>query len=380
MPIINVQYVSIQWAGGHTRQPRNTAATAAYTPIPGAPSGPLQVIPAAGDGFTVSPPQPITPPPNVTYTFAFTSVSDGTSVGVISATPNPNPPLQFVAGNNPITILFVYVASGGGGKGTPDYGASIDAFNESIGNVVNNNFVTVTNDPSGNLTKTANVEGWVDTTDGAQTIIADNPNIGPYQSLPTNALFLNWLVIQTPTPAGVVITGPNLFVPEGVSVYALAVYYNPKALKEFKEHKDKEQKEFKEVVKEVLKDFKDKEKEKEVYVDKHTEKPPHVYEKIPDTKDQSLDKIAQDNTKNATLHEKTTDKPYVGEFGKVSNDQPGFGQSQPEGFTQQLHVLSKKIADLEAKLEHALKGQAFIKAADRPVVGKPAPKKPGKPK
>ena len=70
----------------------------------------------------------------------------------------------------------------------------------------------------------------------------------------------------------------------------------------------------------------------------------------------------------------------MGEFGKVSNDQPGFGQSQPEGFTQQLHVLSKKIADLEAKLEHALKGQAFIKAADRPVVGKPAPKNPGKPK
>jgi hypothetical protein len=210
--------------------------------------------------------------------------------------------------------------------------------------------------------------------------VADHPNIGPYQSLPTNALFLNWVVIQDQIPAGVVISGANLQVPKKVTVYALAIYYNPKALKEFKEFKDKDIKEIKE---KDFKDIKDKDKEKEIIADKSLapDKAHHLVDKVPDTKDQSLDKVAQDNYKAATLHEKTTDKLYVGEFGKVSTDnQPPGSQGESQGFARQLHSLTQKISDMEAKLNTAIKGKAFIKEADRPAVGKAAAKKPGKPR
>jgi hypothetical protein len=350
MPAINVQYVSFNWTGGgHTRQPRSTTTMGGFTLIPGAPSGPLPITPATGDGLTVnSPTSANLKSPGFTYAFAFMSVSDGVSINLFSASFNPNPALQFTVGSGPVTILYVYLATstatGGGGSG--DSGAVIDAFNQSIGALVDNDFVTVSPDNAAHsITDEANVDGWVDTEDSGYTIIADSPNIGPYQSLPTNAVFVNWVVIVGGIPPGVVITNANLVVPEGVTVYALAIYYNPPK------------------------------PSKEVYPDKTQ----HVLEKLPmqDLKNEMLDKVAQDNSKSQTLHEKTTDKIYVGEFGgKMGDGNP----NMPEAIAVHLSSLSQKISDLESRLSTALKGKAFIKAADRPAVGKELARKSAKPK
>ena len=254
-------------------------------------------------------------------------IRDSVSINLFSASFNPNPALQFTVGSGPVTILYVYLATstatGGGGSG--DSGAVIDAFNQSIGALVDNDFVTVSPDNAAHsITDEANVDGWVDTEDSGYTIIADSPNIGPYQSLPTNAVFVNWVVIVGGIPPGVVITNANLVVPEGVTVYALAIYYNPPK------------------------------PSKEVYPDKTQ----HVLEKLPmqDLKNEMLDKVAQDNSKSQTLHEKTTDKIYVGEFGgKMGDGNP----NMPEAIAVHLSSLSQKISDLESRLSTALKGDVY---------------------
>jgi hypothetical protein len=344
MPTITVQYASLEWAGGHTRQPR-TISNAGFTPIPGAPSGPVPIGLGPGELFYVNPPQ--TPPTwdGVTYTFAFTSVSDGTSVGLVSTDPNPNPPLQFTVGANPVTILYVYIAPGGGGNGS---GANIDAFNETTGSLVDNDFVLqVTPDPTGALAEESNVEGWVNTTNSGYTIEAYHPNIGPYLTLPTSALFVNWVIFYQ-SLSGAIITAANLYVPVGDTVYALAIYYNPKA----KESYDKPPR---------------------------SEKAHHLIDKIPDTKNEMLDKIAQDNYKEATLREKSTDKPYTNEFAPHAGGpiQAG-GSGSSEAFVRHLQNLTQKVSELEAKLSNAAKGKAFIKESDRPAVGKARAKKPDK--
>ena len=121
--------------------------------------------------------------------------------------------------------MVVYVPQGGGGGGGS--GAVIDAYNESTGSLVDNDFVSVSPDPGGTLTTEANVDGWVDTTSAGYTITADHPNIGPYGGLSTAPLFDQWVVLENPTPPPSLVSGASLTPGKGQTVYALAFYKTP---------------------------------------------------------------------------------------------------------------------------------------------------------
>jgi len=268
-----------------------------------------------------------------TFVFAYVSVSGCTEGGLVSFVAGTPPPVGTV-GTNPILVLVVYVPVGGP-IGVGDPGAVIDAFNVTTGALLDNDFVVVTPDPGGTLTNEANVDGWVDTVSSGYTITADHPNIGPYMALPTNAVFEQWVDLTNPSPPTSLISGANLTPAAGVTVYALAFYSNPavKIIKEFKEvYQDKN---LKEHIKEVDKgNFKD-----------------HVAE-IPPYK---------------TI---TNEGPFKGPKETVENP-GGLGPGgDPGGTIGELGRLSQRVSRLEASLKESQKGKAFIKAEDRPPVGK----------
>jgi hypothetical protein len=267
-----------------------------------------------------------------TFEFAYVSVSGCTEGGLVSFVAGTPPPVGTV-GTIPILVLVVYVPVGGPG-GNGDSGAVIDAFNVTTGSLVDNDFVAVTPDPGGTLTGEANVDGWVDTETSGYTITADHPNIGPYMALPTNAVFDQWVDLTNPSPPGSLISGANLTPAQGATVYALAFYSNPavKIVKEFKEvYQDKS---LKEHIKEVDKTpFKD-----------------HI----------------------AEIPYKTVTSEGPGKGAKESVENPGgLGPGgDPGGTVGELGRLSQRVSRLEASLKESQKGKAFIKAEDRPPVGK----------
>lgn len=263
--------------------------------------------------------------------FAFTNVSgctEGPQVSFVAGTP---PPVGTV-GTSPINVLVVYVPQGGGNGG--DTGAVIDAFNETTGSLVNNDFVTVSPDSGGTLTSEANVDGWVDTTDSGYTITADHPNIGPYLALPTNAVFDQWVVLADPSPPSSLVSGDDLTPGKGVTVYALAFYKKPI----FKKLWSKDHKEIKEEIGEVY-------------------KPTLV---------------------DVPFKAWTSEGPWKGP--KESVEVSGYGNigDPAELIAAELQSLNQRLSSLEASLKGASKGAAFIKAEDRPAVGKAAAKKPNK--
>jgi hypothetical protein len=349
MVTITVQYVTMFSVGKHGRQPRQ-GGSSGFTLITGAPTETLPVMVSSGSITTSPPPSPATWD-GVSYTYAFTSVSDGTSASQAAIGP-----INFPVGGSDITILYVFIPPPGppGHGSGADYGATIDAFDTTTGSLVDNFFITQVNpdDASHDNQTEANQEGYVDTTGNTVTMVAYAPTIGPAgdttpMNAPTSAQFVQWLMVPAPVPTGVKATGPKLTVPKATSIYALALYYIPKPAKET------------------------------------PEKPPgpekHL-EKFPPEKNETFDKIAQDNYKSSHLTEKQTDKPFVGEFSKTQTDSGGVGlhgaSASPSGvYAQQMHQLTRKITDLETKLATVLKGKAFIKEADRPVVGKPPAKK-----
>jgi hypothetical protein len=265
--------------------------------------------------------------------FAFTSVSGCTEGGLTSYVASTPPPVGTV-GTNPILVLYVYVPTGGGPGGS-DSGAVIDAFNETTGTLVDNDFVSVSPDPGGTLTTEANVDGWVDTWSSTPTITADHPNIGPYLALPTSALFDQWVVLGDSTPPATLVSGANLTPAKQEMVYALAFYKNP--AKAILEKNPKER--IKEIDKEHYKEFPDKFPadipSKSITADGGVKGPKESVEVNPGT------------------------NPVV----------------DPGDFGQSLSRLSERVAKLESALGSQPKGAAFIKAKDRPPVGKP--KKPG---
>jgi hypothetical protein len=136
-------------------------------------------------------------------------------------------------GSAPIVVLVVYVPTGGGG-GVGVSGASIDSFDEVTGALFSDTFVTVAPDPGGPpppLTTSGNVDGWVATTN-TETISALSP------TSPTGVVFDYWLLLYpqvtyrlepgltevTIYPPGINVSGANLTVNGGTSVYALAFY------------------------------------------------------------------------------------------------------------------------------------------------------------
>jgi hypothetical protein len=255
------------------------------------------------------------------YAFAFMNVSGLVGGGLTSFDPSTPPPAATV-GTTPVNVLVVYLPVGGSGGNSS--GAIIDAFDETIGSLVDDTFVSVTTDGSSDsgATTSGNVDGYVDTT-------ASNETITAYTHItPTNANFDQWRILATtsPTPPGTALT-----VDKGVTVYAFAFYKNP--TKVLKEHKDKEY--IKEIEKHHLKEIeKSHYKEKEIIFDG----PSKVFGKEKDGKE-------------------LVENP-VGSYG-----------GDPAYFATEVQRLNAKIAQIETLLVAAIKGQAFIKEEDRPSVG-----------
>lgn len=222
MPSVTTSYVSFGTSESHTRQPRTITSYGGFTPIPGWNPGPGGTYPSG----TVSPGNA---PTIDGYHFAFVNVSGGDNGPVTSFSADPQPPLSVPIGGQGgqpnVVVLFVYVPVGNSnGNGS---GAVIDAFDATQNVLLDNDFVTVSPDPGGTLTTEANVDGWVNTTDSGYTITADHPNIGPYEALPTTALFQFWSDLLNPSPPTSLISVANLTPAKGETVYALAFYTDP---------------------------------------------------------------------------------------------------------------------------------------------------------
>jgi hypothetical protein len=326
MPTLTTQYVYFGSSGAHTRQPRATTSYGGFSPIPGLnPSGTATLT--SGTAFQAGPAEATLTVGALSLAFAFTSVTGCTEGGLVSYTAATPPPVGTV-GTSPILVLYVYLPVGGGGG--PETGAVIDAFNQTTGSLVDNDFVAVSPDPGGTLTNEANVDGWVDTTDSGYTITADHPDIGPYLALPTNATFVQWVDLADPSPPTSLISGASLTPGQGTMVYALAFYKNPPKVK-LKEWSDKPPT-IKEIDKEHYKEFPDK---------------------VPGDVQPGKSVIADSGIKGP---KENVEVPGGGIFG-----------GDPEGFAGELRRLSQRISKLEAA--SGTKGTAFVKEKDRPPVG-----------
>jgi hypothetical protein len=313
MPTLTTQYVYFGSSGAHTRQPRATTSYGGFSPIPGLnPSGTATLT--TGTTFQAGPVEGSLTIGGIEYVFAFQSVSgltDGAQTSFVAATP----PTAGTVGTAAVLVMVVYVPQGGGGGNGS--GAVIDAYNESTGSLVDNDFVSVSPDPGGALTTEANVDGWVDTTGAGYTLTADHPNIGPYAALPTSPLFVQWVVLENPTPPLSLVSGASLTPGKGQSVYALAFYKNP--------------------IKTTLLD--------KTFIKEHKEA------------------ILEGPSKSIIA-----EGPIKGIKEQV--ELPGFGNNpgDPE-LGGILQGLSTRIAKLEAEARGVAKGAAFIKGKDRPAVG-----------
>jgi hypothetical protein len=215
MPTVTYNYVAFS-AGSHTRQPTRTG-TGGFELLQSNPGG----DPGSGTFAAPSPPPTIVlgaPPNQQTFDFSFMTVSGGSEtqggppVGKISFDPlNPPPPVFL--GEIPINVLVVYVQIGGSGSG-----ATIDEFDETTGQLLNDTFVGVAPDPTETLTTSANVEGFVDTT-SADEVITALPT-----ATPSGVDFVGWVNLG---PPGQTISSPNLRVGKDQSVRALAFYQTP---------------------------------------------------------------------------------------------------------------------------------------------------------
>lgn len=140
MPNVTTEYRLLQPAGHH-RQPRSHATSVL---LPGGGTAP-EIAGAGGfrDAIEYS-----------DKTFVFWSVTDGTN-GFTTA----NTHVNYTVSAAPMTVTAWYYPEGGGGVGGSAY--LIDAFSVAAGDFVNDDFVTVTSNPS--LTSAANVAGVIPT-------------------------------------------------------------------------------------------------------------------------------------------------------------------------------------------------------------------------
>lgn len=208
MPTLTYQYVYFA-SGPHTRQPRSASGPGGFSLIQTLPGGTL----TSGDTFVASPQPASQVVGGNTFPFSFMNVSGGKDGGVTSYSASAPPPSVTVASGN-IVVLVVYAPEGGIGNGGGS-GATIDSFDESTGSLFNDTFVTVSPDQGGTLTKSGNVDGYVDTTN-AETITALSP------TTPTGVDFEHWLIFpnKVSNPAA-------LAVGKGQSLQGLAFYRTP---------------------------------------------------------------------------------------------------------------------------------------------------------
>ncbi len=231
MPQATYNYVYFA-AGPHQRQPRVNSGPGGFTQIQSGSYGGY----SPGDLFTPPPvPQPYTPegPDGPAYQFAFANY-----LGVTATDPNSLPTVT--VGTDPINVLAVYVPIGGDTVGPPEYGATIDSFDEVTQALFDDTFVTVSPaTPEGPLSNAyVNEFGYVDTTDSTEAITALSP------TSPTGVDFDYWLLLYPQVsfriervggvfetipvyPAGITVDGAILTVDSGTSVSALAFYKAP---------------------------------------------------------------------------------------------------------------------------------------------------------
>ena len=204
MPHVDVHH-RVYLGAGHHRQPRNGQpwvepyGASGFDAVTGTP-----INEVAFDSISFTPPMSMT---TVTANFAFWSRGSATS----GAT-QTSKTFSEIAGTENLTLIAWYFlpASGGPGNGG---GTSeiIDAYSVALGDFINDDFVTVTSDPS--LTSPANVDGVVPTT-VAETVVA-------FASVAsTGEQFDQWVL----SPDGCTATGETLSIPAGANLFAFATY------------------------------------------------------------------------------------------------------------------------------------------------------------
>jgi hypothetical protein len=223
MPAVTITYDYVYFGGGssHTRQPRSSTGPGGFTLIYSLPGGTAD----AGNTFGPGAQPASLVNGGITYEFAFMNVSGGTpagqttSSGVTSFTPSTPPP-PVTVGTAPIVVLVVYIPVGGVGNGTGS-GAIIDSFDNTTGQLFSDTFVSVSPDPGGPpppLTKSGNVDGYVDTSKATETITALSP------TSPTGVVFAQWMNFYPQGSPKVKIAGAALAVDQGTTSCALAFY------------------------------------------------------------------------------------------------------------------------------------------------------------
>lgn len=224
MPMCTLDYVYFGGGRGRTRRPRTNTAFGGLTPIDAlSGSFPLGAGPWNIPGGWLSNTQTL--PDATTLQLAFVNVSGALAGNQTWLSGSPIPPSQLTVGAKPITLMIVYVpVPDGSGNGPRDTGASIDAYDESTGTLVDDLFVAVS--PDNGQTASGNNNGWVDTTNADETITA-NASITPTGPDPDQAVgdFDKWVNLQNPlTQLG---SGAEFKALKGTNYYAFALYKSP---------------------------------------------------------------------------------------------------------------------------------------------------------
>lgn len=228
MPTCSVNYVYFQGGKSHMRRPRTDSAYGGLTPI-GDLSGSfaLGTGPFSPPAGWLSPSLTLPTTPSTILDLAFVNVAGGTGGGATWYAGSTAPLPVITVGSAAVTVMIVYVPVSGPGGGGTDKGASIDAYDETLGRLVDDLFVTAV--PDNGQTASGNTYGWVDTTVGNETITA-YPVISPSGSDPDQAsgTFERWVNLQQPqTPLG---TGDAFTADQNQNYYALAFYKAPPPL------------------------------------------------------------------------------------------------------------------------------------------------------
>jgi hypothetical protein len=229
MPTCTLDYVYFGGGRGRTRRPRTNTAFGGLTPIDAlSGSFPLGAgtWPIPRGWYPNTQPLPATSTTNATtLQLAFVNVSGALTGNQTWLAGSPIPPSELTVGATPITLMIVYVpVPEGSGPGAPDTGASIDAYDESTGTLVDDLFVTVS--PDNGQTTSGNNNGWVDTTNADETITA-NASITPTGRDPDQAVgdFDKWVNLQNPlSQLG---SGAEFKALKGTNYYAFALYKSP---------------------------------------------------------------------------------------------------------------------------------------------------------
>lgn len=227
---VRYETVYLTW-GRRSRRPRG--ANGAFQEVPNnppvPPPGDMIVL---GEGSLV-PPGPLGSQmpselgPGNEFKFSFLNIT-GVAGGPLFST-EPVMPQAFVGSDPAIVVLAVYMATGGIPHPPGEPGVSVDAFDISTNELLEDLFVSVAGKGDrtsidATLTDSANDEGWVSTEAEGVVVTADQ-QIGDGSAAEPACTFRDWMVVWGPD--GVVLAGPDkaeLEVEEGDSVYALAAY------------------------------------------------------------------------------------------------------------------------------------------------------------